>query len=146
MPRGTEGEYCSSCDVNFDVMASAGMSSYFNWQSQSITAGGGLFDFSFHASKSWQDMQATMQAQQSIVTETLAQCCVYNVLLALDAPPPIDDNFAARVASFDGSQQACYELFDDFGTHVVVEMSMGSMFGQRFVPWLCRCPSALSGR
>jgi hypothetical protein len=88
-----------------------------------VSGGSGLLGFSFHASKSWQSMSSQMSSQQSVYTRTPAQCCVYDVLLDTDMPPPpLDDNFVARIAGYDGSPAASYKLFDDFGTHVVAQV------------------------
>jgi hypothetical protein len=37
MPGGTEGNYCSSCSVSFEVDAFSGMTSFFNSQANSVT-------------------------------------------------------------------------------------------------------------
>jgi hypothetical protein len=67
-------------------------------------------------------MSAQMSSQQSVYTRTLAQCCVYDVVLDTDYSPPLDDNFVERIAGYDGSPAGSYKLFDDFGTHVVIQV------------------------
>ncbi|KAK3288135.1 hypothetical protein CYMTET_4379 [Cymbomonas tetramitiformis] len=137
-PDNTEIRIEDVCKTNFDSTSILGGSSYQSVAGKSVSASAGFsisgFGAKFGASKAYKSVSASINMFSSVYISATAECQHYNARL-LDNSPSLHDEFLDALYTLPADYNpytavAFHRFFQEFGTHVVTQVSLGGKYGQ----------------
>ena len=106
-----------------------------NSLTQQVSAGVEGYGCKFSASVTYNKMVEELRNSKDVYISSSAQCVIYKASLGHFSLPKASPELEDALSEFkqhltDGfDKQTYYEFFDDFGTHYIDQLEMGSMFG-----------------
>ena len=94
--------------------------------SASVSGGTAIWQASFSASTEYNRVSEQLKSNEKSVIKSEASCTVYGAAIHTNPPPKFTDNFFNNLKAL-GDENPDYASFlDDFGTHFVERVVMGS--------------------
>jgi hypothetical protein len=133
VPNGVTAETCTMCSLSFETDYISDMKTYVsNLQTDIAIPNINFWVISFSASVDYKSMYKYIYSYSDKYTSTNASCCVYMASIQIYNSPTLSQDFINGVQQLpsNGNQNAYFDFIEEFGTHVVTEMSMGSRWGE----------------
>ena len=142
VPNGITAADADSCESEFHFHAMTGSNAYSKGLQQSVSIGAGFTGTAFSLSAGYQHFYEETANTSSLFTSSSAQCSVYRA--TLNAPyslPSFTANFEEEIknmpSTYSPSSPSNKAFFYDFmnlyfGTHYLIEIELGGMFGAQY--------------
>jgi len=131
VPDKTTAQALSSCSLEQTTHVINSAYTYEKTVSNSVDLTGEYSGVQGEFSVESKHVQQRTDNRQSIFAQIQSLCSVYKLTMHLFDHPPLDGNFIAGVKSLPTSynQDAYMEFLKSFGTHVIVDMTLGGRWG-----------------
>mmetsp|Transcript_111369 Transcript_111369/g.315022 ORF Transcript_111369/g.315022 Transcript_111369/m.315022 type:complete len:366 (+) Transcript_111369:96-1193(+) len=136
VPDGVTIRQALSCNIEKQGDSSVSKSTSDYRSSLSATASGdkkfGWFSASFSASADYKSVHDGTKARNNRIVSKSAEWSVYEILLEPELPPNITADFAKFISKLPeeyGGGNTYFDLFESYGTHVLIQTTMGARYG-----------------
>ena len=132
IPDGMSFLKAVSCRIDFGSTEDRSEKSYIDSLSNTVGAEAGFLGFNFKASTTVQKKTQEIKTASNTYVTTQAVCSVYTGAIFMDLPPHPSDEFIASLQKCekDPSEVNLRNLVDNYGTHFLTDVVMGSKFGE----------------
>jgi len=132
IPDGMSFLKAVSCRIDFNSAQDRSEKAYIKSLATTVGAGASFLGFGFKASTKVQEKTAELRKVSYSYVITEAVCSVYTGAVFMDLPPKPSDEFVASLKKCekDLSEDSFTSLIDNFGTHFLTDVVMGSKYGE----------------
>ena len=130
IPDGMSFLKAVSCRIDFNSAQDRSEKAYIKSLANTVGAGASFLGFGFKASTKVQEKTAELRKVSYSYVITEAVCSVYTGAIFMDLPPKPSDEFVASLTKCEKNlSEDCFRsLIDNFGTHFLTDVVMGSKY------------------
>eukprot|EP01126_Amoeba_proteus_P037373 TRINITY_DN3855_c0_g2_i16.p1 TRINITY_DN3855_c0_g2~~TRINITY_DN3855_c0_g2_i16.p1 ORF type:complete len:598 (-),score=114.17 TRINITY_DN3855_c0_g2_i16:1654-3270(-) len=136
VPNGTDVSACQACVLSFETKEISGGASYVNTLSVNVEVNGKGWGAAFKGSYDYQKVEKGTSQYNQKFTKSTAVCEVYCAQIQTFTPPPLTNDFMKGVSvvlekPYPSNIPLYQKFIKSFGTHVIMAVRMGGMFGEQ---------------
>ena len=133
LPEGFHVYPQVACDTSFSSEEIKSKKEFEDSVSGSVDAHGGGWGAKFSTHAGYAKASSKVQAGESLLIHSQADCRYYKSRLDLRSPPPLNEKFLNYVTelllgALSDEEGAVHNFFDTYGTHFVTELDFGARY------------------